>query len=94
MRFRGGREESFDAVIAATAYRTALERVLQVANAIGANARPASASGRTTPWPALYFVGYGETTRGVLFEANRDSRRLAREVVRYLDRARPRSTDL
>jgi thioredoxin reductase len=94
VRFRGGREESFDAVIAATGYRTALEQVLQVTDAIAASGRPASASGRTTPWPGLYFIGYGETTRGVLFEANRDSRRLARAVARYLDDARSHVTDV
>jgi hypothetical protein len=32
-------------------------------------------------------VGFDETTRGVLYEANRDSRRLAPAIAEYLGRA-------
>jgi putative flavoprotein involved in K+ transport len=86
VRFRDGREEPFDVVVAATGYRTALDRILRVPEAVGADGRPRFASGRPTPWPGLYFMGYDDTTRGALFEANRDSRRLAREVAGLLDR--------
>jgi cation diffusion facilitator CzcD-associated flavoprotein CzcO len=84
VRFRDGREEAFDAIVAATGYRTALDRILDVPEAIGPDGRPRFASGERTPWPGLYFIGYDDTTRGALFEANRLSRRLAPEVVAYL----------
>ena len=66
--------------------RTALSQILDVPGAIGADSRPCFRSGRTTAYPGLYFIGYDETTRGVLYEANRDSRRLARLIAGYLAR--------
>jgi len=84
--FAGGREEAFDAIVAATGFRTGLGELLDLPEAIAADSRPRFRSGRRTPYPGLYFIGYDETTRGVLFEANRDSRRLARSAVAYLGR--------
>jgi putative flavoprotein involved in K+ transport len=83
--FSDGREEEFDAVVSATGFDTGLARLLEVPDAVAENGRPRSRSGRPTPYPGLYFIGFDETTRGVLFEANRDSKRLARAVRRYLD---------
>jgi putative flavoprotein involved in K+ transport len=82
--FSDGREEPFDAIVAATGFGTGLSRLLDLPGAIGENGRPRYRSGRTTPHPGLYFIGFDETTRGVLFEANRDSKRLAASVDRYL----------
>jgi putative flavoprotein involved in K+ transport len=84
--FAGGDEEPFDVVVAATGFSSALARLLDVPGAVDREGRPRFRSGRPTPYPGLYFIGFDETTRGVLFEANRDSRRLAREVAAYLER--------
>ena len=86
--FADGCEEGFDVIVAATGFRTALAEILDLPEALGADGRPRFRSGRTTPYPGLYFIGYDETTRGVLFEANRDSRRLARSLTGYLGRKR------
>ena len=40
--------------------------------------------GMPTAQPGLYFVGFTHSLRGHLFEANLASRRLARNVARYL----------
>lgn len=81
VEFAGGREEEFDAIVAATGFTTGLGDVLDLPEAIAPDGRPRFRSGRRTPYPGLYFIGYDETTRGVLYEANRDSRRLARSVA-------------
>ena len=83
--FTDGREESFGAVIAATGFDSGLRRVLALPDVVGDNGRPRFRSGRPTPYAGLYFVGFDETTRGVLFEARRASLRVARSVRGYLD---------
>jgi putative flavoprotein involved in K+ transport len=83
--FGDGHEEEFDAVVAATGFSTGLARLLEVRDALRENGRPRFRSGRPTPHAGLYFIGFDETTRGVLFEANRDSKRLARAVRSYLE---------
>ena len=85
VEFVDGREERFDAVVVATGFDSGLRRLLDVPDAVGADGRPRFRSGRATPHPGLYFIGFDETTRGVLWEARRDSLRLAKEVRRYLD---------
>jgi hypothetical protein len=84
--FANGSSEPFDAVIAATGFTTGLESLLDVPDALDAGAEPRGVSGGPTAHPGLYFVGYVHSLRGHLFEANRASRRLARNVARYLDR--------
>ncbi|MEQ1758722.1 MAG: NAD(P)/FAD-dependent oxidoreductase [Vicinamibacterales bacterium] len=82
--FADGQADSFDVIVAATGYRTALDKILRLPEAIAADGRPRFQSGQQTPIPGLFFIGYDETTRGVLYESNRASRRLARVVSRYL----------
>jgi putative flavoprotein involved in K+ transport len=83
--FGDGHKEEFDAVVAATGFSTGLARLLEVRDTLRENGRPRFRSGRPTPHAGLYFIGFDETTRGVLFEANRDSKRLARAIRSYLD---------
>jgi len=85
--FGDGREEEFDAVVAATGFSSKLAELLDVPGAVSEGGRPRFRSGRPTDFPGLYFVGFDETTRGVLYEANRDSRRLAPAIAEYLGRA-------
>lgn len=83
--FADGSEDDFDVVIAATGFDTGLERLLDVPGAVGEDGAPRFRSGRPTPFPGLYFIGFDETVRGSLFEARRDSKRLARSVAGYLE---------
>ena len=85
-----GREEAFDAVIAATGFRTALPALLDLPGALDAAGRPRAAADRATGHPGLYFMGYFTSVRGHLYETNRASRALAARIARYLERIAPR----
>jgi putative flavoprotein involved in K+ transport len=89
-----GREEVFDAVIAATGFKTGLADLLEAPGALDGRGFPAFPSGRPTSHPGLYFMGYTEHLRGHLFEANRDSRRLAGIIKEYLDQANRLPSDM
>lgn len=84
--FSDGGEEDFDAIVAATGFDSGLASLLDVDDVIRDDGRPRFRSGRPTSHAGLYFIGFDETVRGVLFEANRDSKRLARFIRGYLDR--------
>jgi len=91
VEFVDGSEGDFDVVIVATGFDTGLGELLDVPGAVGEDGEPRFRSGRPTAFPGLYFIGFDETTRGHLFEANREARRLARAVVRYLGVRRARA---
>jgi putative flavoprotein involved in K+ transport len=76
--------ESLDAIIAATGFRPGLGSLIDVPGALDSNGEPYDSSHGATDHPGLYFIGFTHTLRGHLFEANRASRRLAREIQRYL----------
>ena len=80
--FADGRTEEFDAIVAATGFSSGLDELLDAREALDERAYPRSSD----PVPDLFFIGFNETPRGALFEANRDSRRLARQVESYLRR--------
>jgi putative flavoprotein involved in K+ transport len=91
--FADGSSEPFDAIIAATGFTTGLDSLLAVPDmpdmpglsaVLGDGGEPRGLSGEPTALPGLYFVGFTHSLRGHLFEANRASRRLARQVARYL----------
>jgi cation diffusion facilitator CzcD-associated flavoprotein CzcO len=82
--FADGRQDAFDAIIAATGFRTDLASVLSDTRVLDAAGEPLGKSGEPTAMPGLYFIGFVHSLRGHLFEANRASRRLARHVGRYL----------
>jgi len=82
--FAGGQSEAFDAIIAATGFTTGLESFIDTRDVLDDLNEPRSASGEPAVRPGLYFVGFAHTLRGHLFEANLASRRLARNVERYL----------
>jgi putative flavoprotein involved in K+ transport len=82
--FENGQAEPFDAVIAATGYRSPLPRLLKLPGVLDEHGVPRAPSGQPTGFAGLYFVGYTHSLRGHLYEANRDSRRLARLVETYL----------
>jgi cation diffusion facilitator CzcD-associated flavoprotein CzcO len=78
--FDNGCTEDFDAVIAATGYRCGLPELLDLPGALDQNGEPAFPSGQPTIYPGLYFMGYTHSLRGHLYEANHDSRRLAKLI--------------
>jgi putative flavoprotein involved in K+ transport len=82
--FADGTSDPFDAIIAATGFTTGLESLVDAPGAMDGAGEPRGASGEPTAHPGLYFVGFTHSLRGHLFEANRASRRLARNVARYL----------
>jgi len=82
--FADGTSEPFDAIIAATGFSTGLESIIDVPVVLDADNEPRGRSGEPTAQPGLYFIGFTHSLRGHLFEANRASRRLARNVARYL----------
>lgn len=82
--FVDGSSEPFDAVIAATGFTSGLSSLLDIADFLDKQGDPPGAPGEPTVHPGLYFVGFIHTLRGHLFEANRASRKLARNVERYL----------
>jgi cation diffusion facilitator CzcD-associated flavoprotein CzcO len=85
-RYADGQVEPVDAIIAATGFRSPLPEVLALPDMLDETGAPRFPSGRRTTHPGLYFMGYTDSLRGHLYEANRDSRRLAREVARDLGR--------
>ena len=82
--FADGRAEDFDAVIAATGYRSGLGQLLDLDGALDEQGYPRFGSGQPTDFGGLYFIGYTHSLLGHLYEANRDSRRLAGLVQAYL----------
>jgi putative flavoprotein involved in K+ transport len=82
--YADGSSQTVGLVVAATGYRTGLEKFLKVPEVIDATGQPRFRSGHPTSASGLYFVGFDETMRGHLFEISRESKRLAVEVDRYL----------
>jgi cation diffusion facilitator CzcD-associated flavoprotein CzcO len=80
VRFEGGAEESYDAVVAATGYRARLDDFLGDAKEVcGADGLP-SASGEAVR-PGLYFCGMHPSPRGMLRQIGIDARRIARAIA-------------
>lgn len=90
--FADGSSESFDAIIAATGFTTGLTSLIDSPEVLDEQGEPRGSPGEPTAHPGLYFVGFTHSLRGHLFEANRASRRLARNVRRYLARRSSRTT--
>ena len=84
--FADGSAEPYDAIIAATGFGTGLSEMFEGKGKELLNNldEPIDRSGDPTARPGLFFIGYTHSLRGHLFEANLASRRLARNVERYL----------
>jgi putative flavoprotein involved in K+ transport len=87
--YADGRSESFDAIIAATGFTTGLDSLLETPQVLNDLSEPADSAGEPTACPGLFFIGFTHSLRGHLFEANRASRTLAANVVRYLQHVSP-----
>jgi cation diffusion facilitator CzcD-associated flavoprotein CzcO len=84
--FSNSQEEAFDLAVAATGFRSGLEDLLPMLDLLDENGYPRFPSGEPTSQPGLYFIGFTHSLRGHLFEANRGSRRLAKNIATYLGR--------
>ena len=73
-------EESFDAVVFATGFRSGLDELLEPEGLIDPRGNPLFPSGKPTSCPNLFFMGYFASLRGFLYETNLASRRLARLI--------------
>jgi cation diffusion facilitator CzcD-associated flavoprotein CzcO len=82
--FADGSADSFDAIIAATGFSTGLKELLETKDVINDSEEPVDQSGEPTGRPGIFFMGFTHSLRGHLFEANLASRRLAKNVERYL----------
>ncbi len=82
--FTNGEDIPFDCIIASTGYSTGLENIITDPSLIDDKGFPLFASGEPTSQPGLFFMGYIETHRGHLYEANIASRKLAPKIVKYL----------
>ena len=82
--YADGVEEAFDSIIAAVGFETGLAGLIEGDGVLNESAEPLAASGEPTSRPGLYFMGFFHSLRGQLFESNRASKRLARNVARYL----------
>ena len=79
-----GRQEAFDEVVAATGFTTGLDQLLDVPGVLDAKGVPIDPQGTPTSRPGLYFMGYTESHRGVLYEVDLASQRLAKIIKKYI----------
>lgn len=82
VEFADGRRRAFDVVIAATGFTTGLERLVGPLDVLDDRGFPCRQGGSQ---PGLFFAGFSETPRGLLFESSRAAPRLATAVDRYLE---------
>lgn len=85
VEYADGSAEVVDVVVVATGFGTGLESMLRdVPGVVDADGQPLTRSGGATAAQGLYVIGFDETIRGHLFEARRESKRLARTIARSL----------
>ncbi len=82
-----GVEERFDAIVAAIGFEPSLAGLIEGDGVLNELGEPIAPSGEPTSRPGLYFIGFVHSLRGHLFEANRASRKLAKNVSSYLGEA-------
>jgi putative flavoprotein involved in K+ transport len=86
VEFADGSSSEFDVVVVATGFGTGLETILRsVPGVVSEDGQPLARSGQSTAASGLSFIGFDETIRGHLFEARRESKRLARRIARSLE---------
>ena len=84
--FIDGSADEFDAVIFATGYSSGLGSLLDVPGVVNARGLPDTPCGTRTACEGLYFMGYFESHRGVLYETALASKRLVPLIANDLSR--------
>jgi len=80
IRFEGGKEADFDAVILATGYRPRVNDFLEGASsAIDEEGTPTS-TGKESPVSGLYFCGYYVSPTGMLREISIEARQISKNI--------------
>jgi thioredoxin reductase len=82
--YEDGQQEAFEAVVAATGFTTGLDQLLDATGVLDAKGIPMDPQGQPTAQPGLFFMGYTESHRGLLYEVDQASRRLAKIIKKYL----------
>lgn len=85
--FSDGRSESFDAVVFATGFDPALDRILESTEGLVDDEGVPLVSGDVTVEPGLYFCGFSEPPTGRLREIGLEAERIAEVIA--LDLASP-----
>lgn len=91
--FTDGSFDHFDAVILATGYTSGLRELIDIPAVVNARELPEAPCASRTACEGLYFMGYFESHRGVLYETALASQRLvpliADDLARHLNASEP-----
>jgi putative flavoprotein involved in K+ transport len=82
--FEDGNTHEFDAVIAATGYRTGLQDLLDIPDVVHADGSLLVTCGEPNHHAGLWFVGLENSPAGLLLAARVQSRNLAKHIARQL----------
>jgi cation diffusion facilitator CzcD-associated flavoprotein CzcO len=81
IRFEGGKEADFDAVILATGYRPRVNDFLQDASSAFDEEGTPTCTGKEASVPGLYFCGYYVSPTGMLREISLEAKQIASEII-------------
>jgi indole-3-pyruvate monooxygenase len=81
IKFTGGKETGFDAVVLATGYRPRVDSFLNQSTVYDENGTPVS-SGHETSITGLYFCGYFVSPTGMLREIAIEAKQISAEIVK------------
>lgn len=82
VEFVDGSAEDYDSIIAATGYRTGLEKILDIPDVIDDDGTLTAPNGEETIHKGLWFVGLVNSPAGVLMAARIQSRKIAKAIAR------------
>ena len=81
IKFEGGKEAEFDALILATGYRPRVNDFLQTVPAVTDQDGAPTSSGKETQLPGLYFCGYYVSPTGMLREIAIEARQISAAIA-------------
>ena len=81
IKFEGGKEAEFDALILATGYRPQVNDFLQTVPAVTDQDGGPTSSGKQTQLPGLYFCGYYVSPTGMLREIAIEARQISAAIA-------------
>jgi indole-3-pyruvate monooxygenase len=81
IKFEGGKEAEFDALILATGYRPRVNDFLQTVPAVTDQDGGPTSSGKETQLPGLYFCGYYVSPTGMLREIAIEARQISAAIA-------------